>query len=428
MIKRILTIAVAVFTLPDVAQAAPSCAPGGYALKHGDYAADLGPCTLNADNYYNEYLDDGYPATNTTTHYPNVIADFAGTGSNGNLMKLTANRVGACPNAAGTCGGSFFQGDDPSFPDNETASWANVALYNNSHANNGKLLVILPGSPSLPKNYANYAIRAAHDGYRVIVLAAINYGATRCVTSWSNQEHWSAVKGAAGPSEDDCLTRMIEYTTEGTTLPPPYASMFEADIGPTSTKDSIHNRLKLLLRWLSINFPEQGWGSYLWTLCGGMTCSYRVDWDHVAIAGHSLGTQNVAHFATRYALDRAIFLAGPHPRLGDSASGGTASTPSYVSTAGATHVSRMYALLQTNDDRYDQQISNHIYGSGLIFLFSGYANPLYVDHPGATFSNTYRLLIGDAPEPSGCGGHSWVAGSCGNGEYESAWDWMLTNP
>jgi pimeloyl-ACP methyl ester carboxylesterase len=430
MTGRLAAIAIAVSTLaiPRLASAAPSCTPSGFALKHGNYATNRGPCTLNADNYYNQYLGSDYPAESTTTRYPGIVADFAGTTSNGNLAKLTADRVGVCPNAAGVCGGEFFQGDDPpTFPDNEKKSWASLALFNTVKSN-GKLLVFFGGSPSLPKNYADFALRAAHAGYRVIVLAEINYGATQCVTEWGPQEGWSTVKGAPDPSEDECISRLIEYTNEGAPLAEPYASVFEDEIGPSSAKDSAHNRLNLLLRWLSVNFPDQGWSSYFSTLCAGSYCAYRINWSKVALAGHSMGTQNVAHFSSNYSVERAIYLAGPHPRLDNSGSNAGSGTPTYITDAGATNVNRMYTLLQTHDGWYDQQLANNIYGMALVYLLSGYANPNYVDHPGATFSNTYRLLIGDATPPSNCNPHSWVGSGCNSTRYEAAWDWMLTNP
>src|SRR5689334_7485770 len=84
------------------------CSSDGGARVHGNYPANRPPCVLNADNYFNRYLETD-PLTswapNTLTSYNGIWADFAGTGPNGNLKKLTANRVGAsCSPSVGTCG------------------------------------------------------------------------------------------------------------------------------------------------------------------------------------------------------------------------------------------------------------------------------------------------------------------------------------
>jgi len=324
MLTRIGLTCLGVAALAARAEAspAPSCSNDGLAKKHGDYIAGIGPCTINADNYYTYYLDDNYPATSTSTRYTNILADFAGASTTGNLKKLTANRVGACPNAGGTCGSSFWEGDDPTvFPDNEKDSWASVALYNPAK-DNGKLLVFFAGSPVRPKTYIDFGLRAAHAGYHVILLSYVVYGATSCMNDGASAS-WSWAKGAfdasqpdSSPSVDECISEIIGYVADGKSIRDPYWADFNARTPGTTSADSAHNRTKLLLYWLQQSFPDQGWDKFFQRPCAGNLCGhYDVSWGITAVAAHSMGTQLATYFETKFALDRVIMLAGPHPHL-----------------------------------------------------------------------------------------------------------------
>lgn len=421
---------------PRSAGATPySCTPTGMAKIHGTYTANQGPCVLNADNYYHYFVDiNGAKTTTGASDYPFILADFAGTGSEGNLKKLTPDRVGACPTSYGTCASSFFNGSDPTpFPQNETNSRAHIAFVS-SITNNNKLAVILAGNPDRPNHYYELALRAAFGGYRTIILSYANFVSPNDCHRWNDQVNDGAwPETGPTPSIDDCMKQVISFTSRGI---PTYSSVYQpvfdwaiADAGGSGQMvfaDNIENRLKLVLSWLSQNFNDQGWSQFLSTTCGPVWCVKDVVWNKVALLGHSMGSYETAYLAQFHQLDRAAMFSGPGPRL-ELATGDE--VPTFLDLGGSvgTPASRQFALLST-DDNWTDQLANLHESSVLLTTGSGYDGTGYFQHSGYSYPDNQRILISDSMSGSTCStGHLQMAENCGASTMSTAWDWILAH-
>jgi hypothetical protein len=429
-----IPIAILLAAAPRPAAAAPSCSSNGMAKLHATYTANQAPCTLNADNYYHYYVDiNGATATSGASDYSTIVADFAGTDGSGNLKKLTPNRVGACPSTYGACASSFFNGSDPTtFPDNETHSRAHIALVS-TITNNNKLAVILAGNPDRPNHYYELAERAALAGYRTIVLSYANFVSPNDCHRWNDQVNggsWPEV--GATPSIDDCMSQVVAFTSRGIgAYSSTYQPVFDwaiADAGGSgqmATTDAIENRLKLVLSWLSANYPSQGWGQFLATSCGPVWCLQDVVWNKVALMGHSMGSYETAYLAQFHQLDRAAMFSGPGPRL-ELVSGDEVPTFLDLGASVGTPASHQFALIST-DDNWTKQLSNLNESSALLTTGSGYDGTGYFQHSGYTFPDSARILISDSGSTSSCGGHIQMAENCGASTMTTAWDWILNH-
>lgn len=177
----------------------------------------------------------------------------------------------------------------------------------------GKLLVFLPGTGGVARNYQLMVVEAARHGYHAIGL------------TYPNSE--SVTSRCAGAALD-CPARTRNEVLTGTDS----TSVIAVD-----RVNSIEHRLIALLRFLRSDEASGGWGRYL---SGDST----LVWEHISIAGHSQG----GGFALFIAQRHVVWRASAYASYGDYLPSGAPSA--WVTAPYRTPANRISGLMAREDE------------------------------------------------------------------------------
>jgi len=177
------------------------------------------------------------------------------------------------------------------------------------------LLLFLPATRSIPRDYRSFLDTAASMGYHVLALDYPNRGESVVHLCGGIPRCYGEVQRnrfeGGGPTEFSAVDR----------------------------QDSILNRLRMSLSHLQQSDQGGGWSRYY--------SGDSIRWDRVVVAGHSQGGGLSAYIAHRYRVHGALMFSSPVQS--------DAGVPArWMRTAGATPAFAMYGLV----DRGDRYVAN----------------------------------------------------------------------
>jgi hypothetical protein len=175
------------------------------------------------------------------------------------------------------------QATDPSI---DQALDDHYAWIDTTVASNRRLLVYLPGTGGVPGNALLAQQEAAKLGYHVIGLMYVtSYSLSQLCTS--------------APDPNSCFENAHYEITFGIDVSP------LVDVNQTN---SIENRLTKLLQYLVVNYPDEGWASFL--------ADGKPQWSQIAFSGFSQGGGNAAMIAKYHVVSRVVFFSAVADALG----------------------------------------------------------------------------------------------------------------
>lgn len=226
-----------------------------------------------------------------------------------------------------------------------------VVVHENTSQN--KLFLFIGGSWSNTKTYKGLAEHAADEGYDVLNLSYINN------------------TPAAAFETDmslDAFTNFRQELCYGTPV---------ADLDIDSL-NSIYTRATRLLVYLNSTYPTQSWDQYLLS-------DTELDWEKIAVGGHSQGAGHAAFLAKRHIVERVLMFAGPNDYSEYHSAPAT-----WLTDPGLTPLSRHFSFLHAEDNvvDYSYQFSN-IQGLGLYPLY----DTVNVETNSPPYNNTRSLIM-----------------------------------
>ena len=250
----------------------------------------------------------------------------------------------------------------------------------------GPMLLFLPATGAVPRDYRAFLDTASSLGYHVLALDYWNIGLSVARTCGSNAHCYGEVQANRFDGSD----------------PGRYSSVAPAD--------SILARLTHALRVLRDRDPSGGWDRYL--------SGDRVLWNRIVLAGHSQGGGESAYIAHRHRVQGVLMFASP------VATDGTV-VASWMPDRGATPMSRYYGF----DDVHDVYFGR-IQGSWAALGVGGAEPPVRI---GATLpiGGGHRILSDIELGTPGQAHGRVVADdgprtSAGVPVFQGVWRWMLT--
>ena len=161
----------------------------------------------------------------------------------------------------------------------------NLVLYDRSSPADAPLLVWLTGTGGAPLDAGLFLPAAADAGYRVISLEFddLPAGTTLCDDD----------------TDPTCFWRYRQ------------ARVFGSDTMPAlenAPAEAVVARLTMLLRYLAMHDPDEGWSAYLH--------DDEPDWPRIAMSGQSMGAGMAAFLGKRYPLARVILSSSPWDHYG----------------------------------------------------------------------------------------------------------------
>lgn len=158
---------------------------------------------------------------------------------------------------------------------------SNFVYLNQSVSPKNLLLVHLPGSYGEPKRATIFGGLAANQGFHSIGLM---YPNVPTVGSFCTNN-----------ADLTCFENVRREIIEGVD------HSIEITI---PLNEGIHNRIKKLISYLSINYPSENWGQYL-------DGNGEVYWEKIIVSGHSQGGGHAAVMAKYFPLKRALCFSSP---------------------------------------------------------------------------------------------------------------------
>lgn len=209
--------------------------------------------------------------------------------------------------------------------DNENTITINTVSQNN------KLFLYLGGTGTNTSTYVALVKQAADIGYDVINLSYFNA---------------TAAASLSGNTDSLVFNKFRQEICFGTPV--------SGDV-TVDTLNSIYQRTVNLINYLVVNYPSHNWGQYLNT-------STTLNWDRIAVGGHSQGSGHAAYLAKYYDVNRVLMFSGPndyHTLYLRSAN--------WLRTPGITPYYKHYSYLSLNDEfvDYPKQLENSI-GLGIL--------------------------------------------------------------
>lgn len=276
-----------------------------------------------------------------------------------------------------------------------------------------KLLVFLPGTSAKPKDhYSKFCRTAANEGYHTIGLKYKN--------GTSIADICGTDATAAGPTCSEYARMEIIYGT-------PLSSEVTVD-----STNSIMNRLIKLLYYLEFNHPSNGWDNFI------DTTTMEIQWQNIALAGHSQGGGHVALIARDISVNRVLLFNSPSDR--DTNLTTPLYQPQWFSDPHITNDSVYYAFYhQQNSGNVKLNVFNHfglgnyglkvnvdttsypygyshiLYTDSITFDYPSYINPACLGKPAY---DPHSDIIVDCTIPINTGG---------NTPYQVVWKYMLNN-
>jgi hypothetical protein len=158
---------------------------------------------------------------------------------------------------------------------------SNFVYLNQSISPKNLLLVHLPGSYGEPKRATIFGSLAANQGFHSIGLM---YPNVPTVGSF-------CTNNADLTCFENVRREIIEGVDHSNEISIPF-------------NEGIHNRIKKLISYLSINYPNENWGQYL-------DGNGEVNWEKIIVSGHSQGGGHAAVMAKYFPLKRALCFSSP---------------------------------------------------------------------------------------------------------------------
>jgi len=227
---------------------------------------------------------------------------------------------------------------------------------------NGQLLVYLPGNSGVPGNALLVQQEAAKLGYHVIGLMYVtSYSLSQLCTS--------------APDPNSCFENGH------------YEITFGIDVSPVvevNKTNSIENRLTKLLQYLVLNYPGEGWASFL--------ADGKPQWSQIAFSGLSQGGGNAAMIAKYHVVSRVVFFSAITDELGATKCRG-------AHTWEATHVTpsdRYWGLAHDQDPHFSD-----ICASWDDLGMSVFGPPVYVETSSPPYGFTHMLFTDLKPQREG---------------------------
>jgi hypothetical protein len=260
--------------------------------------------------------------------------------------------------------------------------------YAPTYPDNSTLLVFLPGQGAAPGAYTTISTFAASIGYHVVSVdyPNANAAATFCLANLACYAGvwWEKWDGRSGP-ETPAIT----------------------------PGNSIMNRVTKMLPYLAAQYPSENWGQFMQ--------SGNVTWSNTVLAGHSLGSMEVAAIAKIVAVKRVVLFAGPEDGL--TLPNGSVNPPTWLSTPGLTPLSVHYLFLHLQDTFYPQIIVNAT--SLGLDAYGPYAS---VDGASAPYGGSHELTTNvTAADPHHAVAFDGGIPLDGNGNpvYAAAWTYLF---
>ena len=165
-----------------------------------------------------------------------------------------------------------------------TATHRHMVYFDDAVPHPGRLFVFFPGTNGPPQGYKLITQTAAQIGYHALALAYVN--------ELSINEDICA--GQALTCPEDARLEIID----GTDRTPLIA---------VNRANSIENRLIKLLQYLAVQFPAEGWQTFL--------DAGQPRWELMAFAGHSQGGGHAAMLGKIHTVHRVAMFSSTEPAL-----------------------------------------------------------------------------------------------------------------
>ena len=250
---------------------------------------------------------------------------------------------------------------------------------------NSPLLLFLPATRAVPRDYRSFLDTASSVGYHVLALDYWNLGQSVAHTCGANPR---------------CYGNVQANRFDGS-----HATRYSA----IASSDSILARLTHALRLLAVRDPHGGWSNYL--------TGDRVRWDRIVLSGHSQGGGEAAYIAHRHEVHGVLLFASP------VASDGTV-VASWLTRVGQTPSSRYYGF-DASGDMYFSRIQ----GSWAALKIGGSASAVSVTN-AVPIGGSHRLVT-DLPLGTPSEAHSRTISdggprtAAGIPVFQPIWLWML---
>jgi hypothetical protein len=225
-----------------------------------------------------------------------------------------------------------------------TPNARNIALRTVAH---GPLMLFLPATRAVPRDYRLFLDAAQSVGYHVLALDYWNLGQSVAHTCGADPHCYGDVQ--ANRFDGSHPTR--------------YSAI--------QSSDSILSRLTHALQLLAERDPHGGWGAYL--------TADRVNWNRVVLAGHSQGGGESAYIAHVHRVQGVLLFASP------VASDGSV-VASWLTQAGRTPSSRYWGFDSSGDVYFSR-----IQGSWAALKLGGTASAVSVTD-AVPFGGAHRLV------------------------------------
>ncbi len=211
-----------------------------------------------------------------------------------------------------------------------------VACINPAVSPKGKLFIFFPGTDAKPQHYRLIIQAAADNGYHALGLA---YPNSRPVSALCLDTLDDECPGAV---HDEALTGRDAST--------------EISV---SAADSIDNRLRKALLYLSRQFPADGWATFL-------NNDRTIRWPLLRVAGHSQGGATAGYIGKRHAVDRVIFFSAPYEKVSNE-------TPAWLTDPAQTAPQGFFGFSHLRDGMVPWHVIEESWPALRMDIFGGFA-------------------------------------------------------
>jgi hypothetical protein len=262
--------------------------------------------------------------------------------------------------------------------------WEHCVYYSPSVAPRHQLVVFLPGTGGTGHGARAFCTLAAQQGFHVVSIA---YPSTISI---------SVVRDSSDP---DAFLKARENVIFGKA---PFDKL------RVDEPNSIHNRVRKLLRYLATTYPKEHWDQY-------RTGKGSLEWGKLVLAGQSQGGGHAALMGMQHEVARVLMFGSPkdfNTHFQEPAK--------WYSGPNATPLNRFFSFVHSADEghgcTYRQQLENY----RALKLLPQY-KVIDVDKAPAPYRHS-RLLTASRPEKEP---HTAVIG---NPDYRDVWKYMLEGP
>ena len=251
----------------------------------------------------------------------------------------------------------------------------------------GPLLLFLPATGHVPRDYRAFLTTARSVGYHVLALDYWNLGLSVAKTCGTDAHCYGEVQA-----------NRFDGSRSGR-------------FSSVPSDDSILARLTHALTVLRTRDPHGGWDQYL--------SGDAVQWNRIVLAGHSQGGGEAAYIAHHHRVQGVLMFASPVATDGHVAA-------TWMSDAGATSMTRYYGF----DDLHDVYF-NRIKGSWNILGVGGPGRPELVGTRPQAFGGSHRI-VSDLELGTPGEAHDRVVSDTGPRTpfgapvFQPIWRWMLS--